>query len=246
MYLSNPIFKVAEKLEWFGSRLQGKGYATSVPFEVKIASSFLARTPSLFVDVGGNVGDYSHEVSRRYPNCEIWIFEPAPTNVDTLRKRFSGNATVSVVPVGLSDQQGELTFYSDVPGSGMASVHRRDVHDRGSTTRIPVVRFEDFWKSRLWGRSVDLLKLDIEGHELQALTGFGDALRTVRLLQFEFGRCNLASKTSWADFFRFFDSADFTLFRYSPFGPQLISQYLETDEYFLHANFLAVNRSAGG
>ncbi len=244
MYFSKQIFKVAETLEWVGSRVQGKGYATPVSFEVKFASRFLIHAPSLFVDVGGNVGDYTFEIARRYPDCEIWLFEPAPANVQVLHTRFLGNPRIRVVPMGLSDQHGDLAFYSDAPGSGMASVHRRDVHLNDFTTRISVTRFEDFWISTLDRRPIDLMKMDIEGHELQALKGLGQALREIHLLQFEFGRCNLASRTTWAEFFRFFESAGFSLFRYSPLGLQPVRQYYETDEYFLHANFLAVNRDA--
>jgi hypothetical protein len=51
-----------------------------------------------------------------------------------------------------------------------------------------------------------MVKMDIEGHELTALKGFGAALDVARVLQFEFGGCNIDSRTYFQDFWYFLKS----------------------------------------
>lgn len=70
-------------------------------------------------------------------------------------------------------------------------------------------RFEDYWRSVLKSRQIDLAKLDIEGHELNALRGFGNAINAVNVLQFEFGGCSIDTHTYFQDFWYFFNIMSF-------------------------------------
>jgi len=92
-------------------------------------------------------------------------------------------------------------------------------------------------------RTIDIAKLDIEGHELAALQGFGDAIRATKIIQFEFGGANIDTRTYFQDYWYFFKEHGFDLFRITPFGHQAIPAYREADEFFSTTNFLAVNRN---
>jgi len=107
-----------------------------------------------------------------------------------------------------------------------------------------VIRFEDYWKSELGSENIDFVKLDIEGHELDALNGFGDALKFIKVIQFEFGGCNIDTRTFWQDFWYFFTENNFVLYRITPFGITKIKKYRELDEFFSTTNFLAKRISA--
>ena len=91
----------------------------------------------------------------------------------------------------------------------------------------------------------DIVKIDVEGYELMVLRGFGEAIRNVRVLQFEFGGTNIDTKVFFRDLWRFFEEAGFDLYRITPLGVMRIEHYHERDELFIIANFIAVNRSAG-
>jgi len=86
------------------------------------------------------------------------------------------------------------------------------------------------------------VKLDIEGHELAALKGFGRALNVTRALQFEFGGCNIDTRTYFQDFWYFFRDQHFDLYRITPFGAERIRRYKERDEFFKTTNYIAVRR----
>lgn len=87
------------------------------------------------------------------------------------------------------------------------------------------------------------MKLDIEGYELQALESFGSALAVTKVIQFEFGGCNIDTKTYFQDFWYFFKEHQFDLYRITPFGLQPLNKYTEMDECFRTTDYVAVNQS---
>ena len=89
---------------------------------------------------------------------------------------------------------------------------------------------------------MDIVKIDIEGHELSALNGFGKAIFSTSVIQFEFGGCNIDTKTYFQNFWYFFKEHNFDLFRITPLGIEGIKSYKESDEYFSTTNYIAVNR----
>jgi len=90
---------------------------------------------------------------------------------------------------------------------------------------------------------VDFLKLDVEGHELEVLKGAEQRLTTDRIsaIQFEFGGCNIDSRTFFQDFF-YLLSGRYYLFRILPNALYRIDEYREVDEVFVTTNYLALHR----
>ncbi|MBU2980657.1 FkbM family methyltransferase [Lentibacter algarum] len=87
---------------------------------------------------------------------------------------------------------------------------------------------------------VDVLKLDVEGHELEVLQGANSVLERCSAVQFEFGRCNIDTRTFFRDFFQFFAARGFQLYRISPLGPIRLAGYREHLESYMTCNFIAV------
>lgn len=238
---------LAGTVEQLAAQAQGKGWGTAtIEHEVACMHQLLGREPQLAVDVGGNVGDYAAALRARNPTLELHVFEPSPTNQAKLRARYADDPHLTLVPLALSDRAGAATLHADVAGSGMGSLSHRDLAHRDLAfdvrEAIETIRFEDYWTRQLGRRPLDLVKIDIEGHELAALRGFGEALAATQVLQFEFGGCNIDTRTYWKDFWQLFSRAGFELYRIAPHGVQKVERYLETDEHFSTTNFIAVRR----
>ena len=60
-----------------------------------------------------------------------------------------------------------------------------------------------FIKKKLRNQEIDIMKLDVEGHELDVLEGSRKTINSIKLIQFEFGGCNIDSKTFFQDFYYF-------------------------------------------
>lgn len=241
------IFKFLKFVERFGHYFQGKGYGTStLNQEFRLLSSFLEAKPNLIIDIGGNRGDYSEIILNQHPLAEIHIFEPSKKNIDLLKSRFSTHHSVSIVPVALSNVSGSASLFANESGSGLASLTKRRLEHFDVPfdfeERVQTERFEDYWKNELGKRSIDCVKIDVEGHELDVLKGFGQSLEVVKALQFEFGGCNIDTRTFFQDFWYFFKTNNFDIYRITPLGAQQIIAYSEIDEFFSTTNFIAVNR----
>jgi len=106
---------------------------------------------------------------------------------------------------------------------------------------VKTIRLEDFLDQVLPLQPVDYVKLDIEGHELNALHGLGRRIRDIKLIQFEFGGCNIDTRTFFRDFWLYFQANDFQIYRIAPAGAYLIDAYQEVDEFFSTTNYIALN-----
>jgi len=226
---------------------QGKGYgATTVQQEVKLLQSLLRTEPKLAIDIGGNIGNYTAELRKRNPSLEIHTFEPSVTNIAALSTRFHNDSLITVVPLALSDRAGSATLFSNEPGSGLGSLTKRNLEHFNiafeAVEAVNTIRFEDYWSESLQGRPLDLVKIDIEGHEFAALNGFGRALDATKILQFEFGGCNIDTRTYFQDFWYFFKERNFETFRITPLGAEKLTRYKESDEYFGTTNYIAANK----
>ena len=87
---------------------------------------------------------------------------------------------------------------------------------------------------------IDLLKLDIEGNELQALKGAEDSLKNgkIKAIQFEFGTCNIDSRTYFRDFW-YLLSDRYNIYRLLKDSLYPVTYYSEYDEVFATINYYA-------
>lgn len=238
-----PVGLWAE-LERFAARRQGKGTGNfSWAAEVRQCAKLLGRPPAVVLDVGANLGDYTGSVLGRFPNATVHAFEPANAAREALVSRFGSGGQVSIHATALSDADGEATLWSDRAGSGLSSLSKRRLGHFG-------IRFENRQQVRterldgVLGRlgigHVDWIKLDVEGHELAVLRGLGARIADVGLVQFEFGGCNIDSRTYLQDFWYFFAEHGFRLYRLTGCGPLPLRKYRESYESFCTTNYAAV------
>jgi FkbM family methyltransferase len=224
---------------------QGKGWGSAtISHEFKAAVSTLGHDDvKLCIDIGGNKGLYSAEILKQYPNSKLVIFEPSELNAKILHDQFGGKSNVVIEKAAVSNANGDATLFSNESGSGLASLTKRRLDHHNLTfevsENVQTIVFEDYWKSKLNSQHIDICKIDIEGHELDALNGFGAALQHVDVIQFEFGGCNIDTRTYFQDFWYFFQKAGFDIYRISPFGAVKVKRYREKDETFTTTNFLA-------
>ena len=196
--------------------------------------------------MGGNVGSYTKALLSEF-DTKIVVFEPSKKNHQTLTEVFSGDRRVKVENLALSNTNSIATLHADKDGSGLASLTKRRLDHFGIAfdfaEQVTTIRFEDYWRDKLSSQEIGLLKLDIEGHELTALDGFGNALSHIELIQFEFGGCNIDTRTYFQDFWYFFIQHSFDIFRIGPLGLQKLEGYSERDEFFSTTNYFAKKRS---
>ena len=128
---------------------------------------------SAFVDVGANNGYFAVLAARRVGTSgTVLAFEPNPSAFRRLKENVSANhlSNVTCYEAGLSDRPELATLGLTALDDGCGSLHVK----RG--TRIPVRLIVG--DSLLAGRRIDVVKVDVEGHELQVLHGLTNSIRS--------------------------------------------------------------------
>jgi FkbM family methyltransferase len=143
---------------------------------------FDAKTDEPFiVDAGANIGLSVMYFKRRYPKSKIVAFEPDPEIFLLLAKNVASlrYEDVELRKAAAWIEDTELTFYREGSLAGSTEV---DFLDKGDTTKVTAERL----KTRLIGRKVDFLKIDIEGAENTVMYDIADELQNVDALFFEY------------------------------------------------------------
>lgn len=117
-----------------------------------------------FIDIGGNIGAYSYFFSRKFQIVEC--FEPLkeiPRSLSCLNKK-----NINIHNVALSNRVGKLKFYIPIINgkivSTLASLEKRNCE---AQERIVEINTLDNYKFE----GVDLIKIDVEGHEFSVIEG---------------------------------------------------------------------------
>ena len=241
------LVQAAETLELFARTLQSKGVDTSLADQIKSISRLLPAEAVVF-DVGANVGNWTRALLARCGDriAQVHCFEPVEANIE--RIRAIGDPKVVVHPFAVGEQEETREFYSDFVGSGIASLYLRDTPDAPAMRirQTVQVRPLDAVIAELGLQRIDLLKMDVEGAELEALRGLSNSVAQgiVRAFTFEIGTVNITSRTYLSDFFNIAVNHGFEVYRLTAGGGlHPIKSYRVSHECFATTNYAAVAAS---
>jgi FkbM family methyltransferase len=131
------------------------------------------RAGEVAVDCGAHVGRVTAVLAER--GAEVYAFEPNPHAFAVLTERFAGTPAVHCVPKAVSTVDGRAPLYlhalsSENPvgrATGSSLLSTKGNVDPANAVEVETVDLDRFVAEL--GRPVALLKLDIEGMELQVL-----------------------------------------------------------------------------
>jgi FkbM family methyltransferase len=210
-----------------------------------LARSWPGRSEVTVIDVGAHAGSYTRATRAAFgPRARIHCFEPNPALFSSLLPRLAGDAGTTCHQVALGRAVGTATLFLDQPGSSRGSLIREtfDITRRPPAHSHEVsVKTLDQAARELGIDHIDLLKIDVEGHELAVLQGAEELLgrNAVDVVQFEFGERNLASRTYLRDFWELLGPR-YSFFRVTPRGLVPIQYRPSCEVFALETNYVAV------
>jgi FkbM family methyltransferase len=240
-------------LEKFEEKIQielGKGWgAATTEVEAQavaeLAKQHIAGEIVVF-DIGANVGDWSASIQNCLPDSRVVAFEPSKEAYKKLTDRFKNSSLISCINLAVGKDNIETFLYADSSASGLGSLTKRRVKHFGITFEhkesIEVTTLDNWIEKQSFKVLPNVIKMDVEGHELDVLIGASAALKSVQVIQFEFGGGNIDTRTYFQDFWYFFESSGFEINRMTPRGLKVISQYSENLETFKPTNYVAVRK----
>jgi FkbM family methyltransferase len=212
-----------------------------------VRDRYKGRKPIVIFDVGANTGGYAKAAAELLGDqAVIHCFEPSQKCFATFKETTQGIPNIVAHNIGFGEQPNRMPLYSDATDSGLASLYDRKLDHFGITMNVSEeieISTLDEHCAEHGIEHIHFLKLDIEGHELSALKGARRMLDEDRvdMIQFEFGGCNIDSRTFFQDFYYLLKDK-YTISRIVRDGLVEIPRYSEANEIFMTINYLAVHR----
>ncbi|HEX2542325.1 MAG TPA: FkbM family methyltransferase [Caldimonas sp.] len=158
----------------FGNRRDAEPWMTDV------LRRLLSLSPgTAFLDVGVNIGQTLFKVKSLEPDRPYVGFEPNPFCVQYANDviRINGFRDCEILPVGLADQAAVCQFFAidDTDSAGSIVEGLRPGQVIGRKQYVPVFPYETV--AHLLPPRIGIVKIDVEGAELEVLRGMDSLLR---------------------------------------------------------------------
>ena len=251
--LSAKIFKLDLLNIFYNANGIGKYYSKESSGEIfvlnKISQFYSEHKSVVCFDVGANIGDYTLILKSYFPNSYIYAFEPNPISYKTLKTLDLKN--FYCYQLGLSSTESTIELY-DYPNSGNSGSEHSSIYNDAfklvhQTTNTLQVNCKfttgDIFCEEFEIDTINFLKIDVEGHEIECLRGCKQLIYNQRidLIQFEFTQINVVSRVFLKDFYDLLNN--YKIYRLDTDKLIPLFDYQVRNEIFFYQNFLAVNNN---
>ena len=204
-----------------------------------------AKSMMTIFDVGANYGQYSTmAINKLKDNIRIYAFEPQKKAYQHLVARVN-YPHFQAFNQGLGNECKDEILYNQVEGSVFGSLnkssHEHVPEELVKTETVYIETLDKFCEKQHIDH-IELLKIDVEGYEMEVLKGAQKMIGEGKIdcIQFEVGPATLQARVFIKDFFRILH--DYEIHRILSNGLKKIN-YSEHAEIFLTTNYLAVRKS---
>lgn len=168
--------------------------------------------PKVVADGGANVGDFALLAEGIFGSeTKIHMFEPQPACFPALQALTHRLGFVHHT-VALSSIGGQQLNFSIDPSPDVVSTGAHVTDDTSSSISVQTATLDDVFGSWLTSDDRMLLKLDLQGWELEALKGSRSILSNVEVVLVEVSFFAQAYEPSIANLVQFLDASDFELY----------------------------------
>ena len=145
----------------------------------------LTETPIIF-DVGANKGQTIERFLKIFPNCTIHAFEPIKEEYLGIKEKFANNKNIHINNLALGEKEedrilnvmirsGTSSFYDLNENTEWLKVRSKQYQTntkdfKKNTENVKVISLDSYCEDKNI-EFIDLLKIDVQGHEEKVLEG---------------------------------------------------------------------------
>ena len=167
-------FEVENELFWMGL----KGYE---PVAVRTWCE-LSTSAKIIFDVGANTGLYSLISKSLNPQAEVIALEPFAAIYEKLATNNLINGfNIQCLQLAASDSDGSAAMFNSGSSHSYSATFHNEIFEASEdeTVGVRTIRIDTFLRDRI-EPNIDLMKIDVEGHEPAVLRGMGGVLETYK------------------------------------------------------------------
>lgn len=151
---------------------------SAAAFRITRAVGSCGVTPAMIIDVGANIGQFSRASLGRWPTSQIIAFEPLPSAAESLGLMLTSMGDCHAVhQMALGSRNGETVFRqhryslsSSVLPVAESSRNRYEWAKGAESIAVPMGRLDDVLVGVPLVRPL-LIKIDVQGYEMEVLSG---------------------------------------------------------------------------
>jgi FkbM family methyltransferase len=252
-----PVWESLYKLSLFGMNYSGSNLVAESG-ELWVLEWLRHRhavcrptSPAIILDVGAHNGSYTLNAARIFgDDARIHSFEPSAAVFNDLKAATADRPNIVVHHYGFGDTEATVPLYYDAVGSQKASIHAEayeTVSDLAAgrlvAEEIQLRTVDAFCEEENISR-IEVLKIDVEGNELNVLRGATRMIKAgaVGAIQFEFGEAQIGARTFFKDIYQFL-SPYYKIHRILGTGLSRAFETYDVDlEVYRTTNYLALLR----
>lgn len=157
----------------------------------KFFSHLVGISNPLIFDIGAHLGESIEFFTNIYPECRITSFEPNPEIFKKLVKK--GYKNVNFVKEGLSNKIGSAKYYKQTMShlGGLKKINQESEDSLGyakqalnKEIQIQINTLDNYCKTHKID-AIDILKIDVQGLEVEVLQGASNILRSTKVITLE-------------------------------------------------------------
>ena len=172
---------IKHQLRRFGIEVKHLDYGLDLWLDLQ--ELFTNRLPETVIDVGANEGQTSLHLTRLFPDARFWAFEPNPVTLQRLRVAVASNPQITPVGVALGahQMQANLQITGSSVNASLLPYDKPSGTDAVQNEATVQVTTLDVFALEHDIVTVDLLKVDAQGYDLEVLKGADRLLREGRI-----------------------------------------------------------------